>query len=98
MAILVVACAVQGVGAGAVTPVSMTVVGDRYAPAERARIQSLFGAIWGVAGRSGPLLGGLVVEVPSWRRVPAARRASADGDRDRDDRGVTVRLRVDLRS
>lgn len=69
MVILVVARAVQGIGAGAVTPVSMTIVGDLYTPAQRARIQALFGAIWGIAGMSGPLVGGLIVKVLSWRWV-----------------------------
>jgi EmrB/QacA subfamily drug resistance transporter len=61
--------AVQGVGAGGLQPIAMTVVGDIFKPAERARIQGVFGAVWGVAAMSGPLLGGLIVNVLSWRWV-----------------------------
>ena len=61
--------AVQGVGAGGLQPVAMTIVGDIFKPAERARIQGVFGAVWGVAAMSGPLLGGLIVHALSWRWV-----------------------------
>src|SRR5579859_5280551 len=61
--------AVQGLGAGGLQPIAMTVVGDIFRPAERARIQGVFGAVWGVAAMSGPLLGGLIVHVLSWRWV-----------------------------
>jgi EmrB/QacA subfamily drug resistance transporter len=61
--------AVQGVGAGGLQPVAMTIVGDIFKPAERARIQGVFGAVWGVAGMSGPLLGGIIVHALSWRWV-----------------------------
>jgi EmrB/QacA subfamily drug resistance transporter len=69
--------AVQGVGAGGLQPVAMTIIGDVFRPAERARMQGLFGAVWGVAAMSGPLLGGLIVRALSWRwvfyiNVPAA--------------------------
>jgi EmrB/QacA subfamily drug resistance transporter len=61
--------AMQGIGAGGLQPVAMTIVGDIFKPAERARIQGIFGAVWGVAAMSGPLLGGLLVSVLSWRWV-----------------------------
>jgi EmrB/QacA subfamily drug resistance transporter len=61
--------AVQGLGAGGLQPVAMTIVGDIFKPAERARIQGVFGAVWGVAAMSGPLLGGLIVHALSWRWV-----------------------------
>lgn len=69
MPLLIVARAVQGIGAGAIGPVSLTIIGDLFTPAERARIQGVFGAVWGVAGMSGPLLGGLIVKALSWRWV-----------------------------
>ena len=61
--------AVQGFGAGALQPIALTVVGDLYAPAERARVQGLFGAVWGFAGIAGPLLGGVIVKALSWHWV-----------------------------
>ncbi len=61
--------AVQGLGAGAVQPIVLTVIGDLYTPAERGKVQGWFGAVWGIAGISGPLLGGAIVAAVSWRWV-----------------------------
>jgi len=69
MATLVAFRAVQGVGAGGIQPIALTIVGDLYRPEERGRVQGLFGAVWAVAGTSGPLLGGLLVRALSWRWV-----------------------------
>src|SRR6266481_2071313 len=49
MVSLIVFRAVQGVGAGGILPIAMTIVGDLYNPAERARIQGWLSGIWGVA-------------------------------------------------
>ncbi|HTX23531.1 MAG TPA: MDR family MFS transporter [Steroidobacteraceae bacterium] len=69
MAQLIVFRALQGVGAGGLQPVSITIIGDIFEPAERARMQGVFGAVWGVAAMSGPLLGGLIVATLSWRWI-----------------------------
>jgi EmrB/QacA subfamily drug resistance transporter len=61
--------AVQGLGAGAIQPVSLTIVGDLFDVRERARMQGLFGAVWGVAGLVGPLLGGAIVHALGWRWI-----------------------------
>ncbi len=66
---LIVFRAVQGLGAGAVTPIVLTIIGDLYAPAERGRVQGFFGAVWGFAGISGPMIGGAIVATVSWRWV-----------------------------
>jgi EmrB/QacA subfamily drug resistance transporter len=66
---LIAARAVQGIGAGGLQTVALTIVGDLFTPEERARIQGVFGAVWGIAGMSGPLLGGLIVKALSWRWV-----------------------------
>jgi len=66
---LILARAVQGLGAGAMQPIAITIVGDLYSMEERGRVQGLFGAVWGVAGVAGPLLGGLLVQTLSWRWV-----------------------------
>jgi EmrB/QacA subfamily drug resistance transporter len=63
---LIVFRAVQGLGAGAMQPITLTIVGDLYNIEERARTQALFGAVWGSAGLAGPLLGGLIVTHLSW--------------------------------
>src|SRR5690349_16049990 len=74
--------ALQGLGAGAMQPTALTIVGDIYSLEERARMQGLFGAVWGVAGLVGPLLGGIIVKYLSWRwvffiNVPAGIAAAA---------------------
>ena len=47
----------------------LTIIGDLYTPAERGRVQGLFGAVWGIAGIAGPLLGAALVHSVSWRWV-----------------------------
>lgn len=61
--------ALQGIGAGAVLPVTFTIVGDIYKFEERAKIQGLFSSIWGVAGLVGPLVGGFFVDSLSWHWI-----------------------------
>jgi EmrB/QacA subfamily drug resistance transporter len=59
----------QGLGAGGVQPVATTIVGDLYAPAERARMQGYLSSVWGVAGVIGPVLGAFLVEHVGWSAV-----------------------------
>jgi EmrB/QacA subfamily drug resistance transporter len=61
--------AIQGLGAGAIQPVSLTIVGDLFDVRERARMQGVFGAVWGIAGLVGPLLGGAIVHGLGWRWI-----------------------------
>ncbi|PYV42002.1 MAG: MFS transporter, partial [Acidobacteria bacterium] len=61
--------AIQGLGAGALIPLSMTINGDIYTVAERARIQGLFSGVWGLASIIGPLAGGFITDQLSWRWV-----------------------------
>lgn len=61
--------AIQGVGAAGIQPIALTIVGDIFDVEARARMQGAFGAVWGVAGLTGPLIGGLIVAKLSWRWV-----------------------------
>jgi len=61
--------ALQGAGAGAVQPIATTIVGDIYAPAERARVQGYISGVWGVAAIIGPTLGAFFVQHLSWSLV-----------------------------
>ncbi|KUO96802.1 MDR family MFS transporter [Ferroacidibacillus organovorans] len=61
--------AFQGIGAGAVFPITLTIIGDLYQGEARARIQGLFSAVWGISGVVGPLIGGFFVDVLSWRWI-----------------------------
>lgn len=69
MPMLIAARGLQGIGAGAMQPLAMTIIGDLFDIRERARVQPWFGAVWGVAGLAGPLLGGLLVKHWSWPAV-----------------------------
>jgi len=69
MTALIVARAIQGLGTGAIIPLSMTIVGELYTLAERARTQAIFSGVWGVASVAGPLVGGYITDVLSWRWV-----------------------------
>jgi EmrB/QacA subfamily drug resistance transporter len=67
MAVLIFARAVQGIGAGAVQPMGMTMIGDMYTVEERARVQGYVASVWGLASVIGPTLGGVFSEYLSWR-------------------------------
>jgi EmrB/QacA subfamily drug resistance transporter len=66
---LIVFRAVQGLGAGALIPLSMTINADIFTVSERARMQGLFSGVWGVASILGPLAGGFITDHFSWRWV-----------------------------
>jgi EmrB/QacA subfamily drug resistance transporter len=66
---LVVFRAVQGLGAGGVMPVAVTITGDIYSLEERGRIQGLFSGVWALASLLGPLLGGVITDALSWRWI-----------------------------
>ncbi|WP_234816337.1 MDR family MFS transporter [Mycolicibacterium agri] len=69
MPTLIVARAVQGLGAGAVQPMSVTIVGDIYSLAERVRVQGYFASVWAMASVVGPTLGGVFSELGIWRAL-----------------------------
>lgn len=69
MPVLIAARAVQGIGAGAIQPMSMTVIGDLYTVEERARVQGYVASVWGAASVVGPTLGGLFAEYLDWRWI-----------------------------
>ncbi|MBM7586646.1 EmrB/QacA subfamily drug resistance transporter [Bacillus pakistanensis] len=60
---------IQGLGAGAVLPMATTIVGDIYTKEERAKIQGYLSSVWGISAISGPAIGGILVELVSWRYV-----------------------------
>ena len=61
--------ALQGIGAGAVLPISLTIIGDLFDIEERARMAGIFGAVWGVSSVVGPVVGGAIVQFFDWRWV-----------------------------
>lgn len=69
MGLLVLGRAIQGLGAGALQPLTFTLIGELYPMAERARVQGFISGVWGLSGLLGPALGGALVQWASWRWV-----------------------------
>jgi EmrB/QacA subfamily drug resistance transporter len=60
---------IQGIGAGALMPITYAIVGDIYDLEERAKMQAFFSGVWGVSSVVGPLVGGLITDLWSWRAI-----------------------------
>ena len=63
MPALIVFRGLQGLGAGAIMPTAMTIIGDLYTLAERANVQGYMASVWAISAVVGPTLGGVFVEV-----------------------------------
>ena len=61
--------ALQGLGAGAMMPISQAIIGDIFPPAQRARWSGVLMSVFAVATIIGPLLGGWITDNYSWRWV-----------------------------
>src|SRR5262245_4403859 len=59
----------QGVGAGSLMTIGMTIVGELFGLERRARMQGYLSGVWGVASLCGPMIGGLLTDHASWRWV-----------------------------
>ena len=59
----------QGIGAGGLMTLAMTIIGDVVPPRQRGRYQGYMGAVFALASVIGPLLGGFFVDQLSWRWV-----------------------------
>src|SRR4051812_47292460 len=69
MLLLIIFRAVQGLGAGAILPISITVAGDIYTVAERAKAQGYLASVWAISSVVGPTLGGVFSQFVSWRWI-----------------------------
>jgi EmrB/QacA subfamily drug resistance transporter len=66
---LIIFRGVQGLGAGGLMTLALSIVGDVIPPRERGRYQGYFGAVFGASSVIGPLVGGFLVDQASWRWV-----------------------------
>lgn len=69
MLTLIIARGIQGIGAGAIMPVSLTIIADLYDIEQRAKVLGLTSAAWGIASVFGPLAGGLIVDTIGWHWI-----------------------------
>ena len=69
MLALILARVVQGLGAGAIMPMSMTIASDIYTLAERAKAQGYLASVWAISSVAGPTLGGVFSQFVSWRWI-----------------------------
>ena len=66
---LIAARGIQGLGAGALFPIAIAIIGDIFAPSERGKYQGLFGAVFGLSVLVGPAIGGLITDTLGWHWV-----------------------------
>ncbi|GAA2140781.1 MDR family MFS transporter [Arthrobacter humicola] len=69
MPVLIAFRVVQGLGAGAVQPMAITIAGDIYTLAERAKVQGYLASVWAVSSVVGPTLGGVFAALGIWRGI-----------------------------
>ena len=69
MGMLILFRGIQGIGAGALFPVALAIIGDLFTPQERGKYQGLFGAVFGIAFVVGPLIGGFLTENFGWHWI-----------------------------
>jgi len=61
--------AIQGIGGGALLPISFTIVFDIFPPENRGKMTGLLGAVFGLSSVLGPLLGAFITDAISWHWV-----------------------------
>jgi EmrB/QacA subfamily drug resistance transporter len=69
MTMLIICRAVQGLGAGSIFTVALTIVGDQFTLEEKPKVQGGLNAAWGIASLAGPFLGGFLIEALSWHWI-----------------------------
>lgn len=67
--LLVAARVVQGIGAGIIMPLSLTILTAAFPPERRGAIVGIWGGIAGLAVAAGPLVGGAVTQGLSWQWI-----------------------------
>jgi EmrB/QacA subfamily drug resistance transporter len=66
---LILARALQGIGAGGIMPLAFILIGEMFSLEQRTKMQGVFSGVWGVSSIAGPLLGGFIVDQLSWHWI-----------------------------
>ena len=66
---LILARALQGIGAGGIMPLAFILIGEMFSLEQRTKMQGVFSGVWGVSSVAGPLLGGFIVDQLSWHWI-----------------------------
>lgn len=61
--------AIQGIGGGALVPITFTIIFDIFPPEQRGKMGGLFGAVFGLSSIFGPLLGAYITDYISWHWI-----------------------------
>lgn len=69
MAALIVARGLQGIGAGGLIAIPMTIIGDVISPRERGRYQAYIAGVYATASLGGPVIGGSLAEYLHWTLI-----------------------------
>jgi EmrB/QacA subfamily drug resistance transporter len=67
--VLIAARALQGIGGALLTPGSLAIIEAVFQPADRARAIGAWTGLVSIAAAIGPLVGGWLVDVSSWRAI-----------------------------
>ncbi len=66
---LILARALQGIGAGGIMPLAFILIGEMFSLEQRTRMQGVFSGVWGFSSIAGPLVGGFIVDQLSWHWI-----------------------------
>ena len=61
--------AIQGIGGGALVPITFTIIFDIFPPEKRGKMGGLFGAVFGLSSIFGPLFGAYITDYISWHWI-----------------------------
>jgi EmrB/QacA subfamily drug resistance transporter len=69
LTLLVFARFIQGIGAAALTPASLAILGETFPDAAKGRAIGIWAAASAVAGALGPVFGGWLIDLGTWRAI-----------------------------
>lgn len=61
--------AIQGIGAGAIMPITFTIIADLFSYEKRSSMLALNNTAWGISALMGPLIGGFIVDKLNWHWI-----------------------------